>query len=210
MRLNLIATRIRFLASLLAPADLISASRFMFAGLWLDAFARRGAAPELLIPIALAAAISDAIDGPVARRRGAVHAYGRWLDNISDVFFALTALGSEAYTGALPLYVPFLVFASFAQYAVDSVLLFGSSVPVRSRVGHWGGIVNFGLVLIFACATCLPDLALAARHACPFLAIFYIAGCLERTLAYPGFNRLWARFQLQSTLDWRAAENKVL
>ena len=207
--LMLLETGARLRAPLLEPANLISASRLLFAGLWIETFPLRERMPGLLISIALTAAFSDLVDGPVARRRGAVNKFGEWLDNLCDAFFLLVALACEARTGALPFYVPLLVFVCFTQYAVDSVLLLGSTVPVRSRIGHWGGITNFGLVLILACATYAPRLALFIRRTSPILAVCYAAGILERLLAYPCFKPACERHSTQSVRGWPAAEREV-
>ena len=191
---------------LIAPANLISASRLLFAGLWIEIFPLRERMPGLLISIALAAAISDVVDGPVARHGGAINKFGGWLDNICDIFFLLISLTCEASTGALRFYVPVFVFACFTQYAIDSVLLLGSAVPVRSRIGHWGGIVNFGLVLILACATYVPYLALFTRRSSPVLGVFYVAGILERLLAYPCFKPACEWRPTHLVRGWPAAE----
>jgi phosphatidylglycerophosphate synthase len=206
--LKLSQTSARLRTPLLEPANLISASRLLFAGLWIEVFPLRERMPGLLISIALTAAISDLVDGPVARHRGAVNKFGYWFDNACDAFFLLAALMCEARTGALPFYVPLLVFACFTQYAIDSVLLLGSAVPVRSRVGHWGGIVNFGLVLILACATYAPYLALFTRQSSPALGFFYAAGIFERLLAYPCFKPVCERPSDHSIPGWRAAERE--
>lgn len=59
-----------------------------------------------------------------------------------------------------------------------------SSTPVKSRLGHWGGVLNFSLVIILAFAP--PPLwpGVLIREASPFVAIFYLAGIAERVLSY--------------------------
>jgi hypothetical protein len=80
---------------------------------------------------------SDFADGRVARWTGQADGIGRWLDGLADVVFVLTALASEAAAGVIPICIPLLIACSFAQYAIDSVAIRGSSTPVRSRLGHW-------------------------------------------------------------------------
>ena len=58
----------------------------------------------------------------------------------------LVALSCEAHAGSIPAYIPVLIALSFTQYALDSVVILGSATPVASRLGHWGGIINFALV----------------------------------------------------------------
>jgi phosphatidylglycerophosphate synthase len=115
---------------------------------------------------------------------GHADGFGKWLDALADVLFILTALSSEALAGAIPIYIPALIACSFAQYAIDSVAISGSSTPVKSRLGHWGGVINFGLVLVLAWTP--PPLlpARLVRQASPLLAIFYLAAIYERALNY--------------------------
>jgi phosphatidylglycerophosphate synthase len=165
-------------------ANLLSASRFALAALWLVAFAYSNRSPKILGSIALAAAASDFVDGRVARWMGQADGTGRWLDGLADIVFVLTALSSEALTGALPIYIPLLIAASFAQYVIDSVAISGSSTPVKSRLGHWGGVINFAMVLVFAWTPPPRAPARLLRQASPLIALFYIAAMCERARSY--------------------------
>jgi phosphatidylglycerophosphate synthase len=167
-------------------ANALSASRFVLAALWLAAFVDGYTRPEVLGPIALAAALSDIADGPLARQMCCADRLGRWLDNIADIVFVLTALLCEARAGAIPTYIPILIAASFAQYAIDSIFLSGDSVPVRSRIGHWGGIINYGLVLLLAFASGSQWSAVPVGDLSPLLAAAYFAAIIERAKQYPG------------------------
>ena len=64
---------------------------------------------------------------------------------------------------------------------IDSVVLAGRAPgPVRSRLGHWGGIINYALVIELAI---LPPPALAGaivRGLAPLIALFYVAAISER------------------------------
>jgi phosphatidylglycerophosphate synthase len=165
-------------------ANLLSASRFVLAALWLVAFVSENRGPVILGSIALAAAVSDFADGRIARRMGHANAVGRWLDAVADIVFIQTALSSEALAGAIPIYLPVLIACSFAQYAIDSVVISGSSTPIKSRLGHWGGVINFALVLMLAWT---PPALLPARlvgQISPLFAFFYIAAIFERALNY--------------------------
>jgi hypothetical protein len=95
-------------------ANLLSASRFVLAALWLVAFIPGNRGPVVLGSIALAAAVSDFADGRIARRMGHANGLGRWLDALADIVFILTALSSEALAGAIPIYIPVLIACSFA------------------------------------------------------------------------------------------------
>jgi phosphatidylglycerophosphate synthase len=165
-------------------ANVLSASRFVLAAAWLAAFAYGAQSSEVLGSIALSAAVSDFVDGHVARRTRSAGAFGRWLDSLADVTFVLTALTCEAFAGAIPAYIPLLIAASFVQYAVDSVLISHSSGLIKSRLGHWGGVVNFALVLLLAFAPYPRWPGRLIREASPFIATFYLLAILERMLSY--------------------------
>jgi phosphatidylglycerophosphate synthase len=179
-------------------ANLLSASRFVLGAMWLVAFVHGDRRPEVLGPIALAAALSDFVDGRVARLMRSADQFGRWLDSVADVAFVLTALACEARAGAIPAYIPVLIAVSFAQYAIDSIVISGSSTPVRSRLGHWGGVVNFALVLLLAFASGARWPGIVVREASPLIAIFYIAAIFERMLGYITIYRQAASHRARS------------
>ena len=165
-------------------ANLLSASRLALAAVWLAAFLSGDRRPEILGSIALGGAISDFVDGRVARRMRSADGFGRWLDSLADIVFVLTALTCEARAGAIPAYIPALIAASFAQYAIDSVVISGSSVPVKSRLGHWGGVINFALVVLLAFAPPPRWPGMLLREISPLIAVFYLAAIFERALNY--------------------------
>ena len=86
-------------------ANALSASRFVLAAVWLAAFVYDDRRPGVLGPIALAAALSDFADGPVARQMRSADHFGRWLDSVADIAFVLTALVCEAQATAIPIYI---------------------------------------------------------------------------------------------------------
>ncbi|HEY6394367.1 MAG TPA: CDP-alcohol phosphatidyltransferase family protein, partial [Candidatus Binataceae bacterium] len=123
--------------------------------------------------------VSDIVDGRVARRFAIASGSGRWLDATADVTFILVALFFKAEEGAIPVYIPVLIAASFSQFAFDSLILArASSGPIKSRLGHWGGIINYGLVIVLAAAS--RSIQTAVRIAAPLLAAFYLAAIAER------------------------------
>jgi len=77
-----------------------------------------------------------------------------------------------------------LIAISFAQYALDSVLILGCATPVASRVGHWGGVINFVLVIILAFAPPPRWPGRVVRRAAPFIGLIYLAAIVERALNY--------------------------
>jgi phosphatidylglycerophosphate synthase len=165
-------------------ANLLSASRIVLAAIWLAAFQSGDRRPGALGSIALTAALSDLVDGRVARRMCSADGFGRWLDSLADIIFVLTALICEVRLGAIPAYIPLLIASSFSQYVVDSILISHSSTPIRSRLGHYGGIVNFALVIVLAFAPPPRYPGMIVRALSPLIAMLYVAAMFERALQY--------------------------
>jgi len=159
----------------------LSALRFALAAVWID-LATRGHQGRLAFAIvAILAACSDFIDGRIARRLGVASGSGRWLDGIADVMFVLAALSCEAAAGAIPFYIPILIALSFSQYALDSIVIGQRTTgPIKSRLGHWGGIINYALVITLAIAPPPAFPGTIVRDLAPLLALFYIAAITER------------------------------
>ena len=164
--------------------NLLSAIRFLLAAVWIAAFMAGHRSLGVLCPIAIVGAISDFVDGRVARWMHRADGFGRWLDGFADIAFVATALSCEAAAGAIPFYVPMLIVISFGQYTIDSVMISRSSTPVRSRLGHWSGVLNFSLVITLALAPPPQWPGVLIREASPLLAIFYLAAIAERALSY--------------------------
>lgn len=165
----------------------MSASRIALAILWLVTFAHGLNGAAVFGSLAIAAAISDLLDGRVARRMESVGVFGKWFDSVADIVFILTALGCEVWASAIPLYIPMLIALSFSQYAIDSMLLSGA--PIKSRLGHFGGVINFGIVIVLGLAPPPSWPAHLVRLGCPILAIYYLAAMGERTIGYFGRRR---------------------
>ena len=165
--------------------NILSGLRFALAGVWVE-LAMQGHQGRLAFAIvAIAAAVSDFIDGRVARRLGVASGSGRWLDGIADVTFVLAALVCEAAAGSIPYYIPILIALSFSQYAIDSAFIGARTAgPIRSRLGHWGGIINYALAITLAIAPPPEIPGAIVRGASPLIAMFYIAAIIERAWVF--------------------------
>jgi phosphatidylglycerophosphate synthase len=161
--------------------NILSALRFVLGAAWIGLFVRGHEGRLAFALVAIAAAGSDFVDGRIARRLNVASGRGRWLDGIADVTFVLAALICEAADGAIPYYIPILIALSFSQYAIDSTLIAErTSGPIKSRLGHWGGIINYALAITLAIA---PPPALPGtivRELAPLIALFYVAAMSER------------------------------
>ena len=159
----------------------LSALRFALAAIWIGMAAHGHQGRPAFAIVAIVAAASDFIDGRIARRLGVASGSGRWLDAVADVTFVLAAAFCEAAAGAIPFYIPILIALSFSQYVIDSIVLGGRAAPpLRSRLGHWGGIINYALVIELAI---LPPPAVPGamvRGLAPLVALFYVAAISER------------------------------
>lgn len=91
------------------------------------------------------AAITDLLDGPLARRYNQSSALGGLLDHATDALFVSVTLGALAVTGHVTAILPPLVMAAFIQYMLDSSALAGQHLRT-SQLGRSNGIGYFVLV----------------------------------------------------------------
>ena len=163
----------------------LSALRFALAAIWIELAARGHQGRLAFAIVAIVAAGSDFVDGRIARRLEVASGSGRWLDGIADVTFVLAALFCEAAARAIPFYIPILIALSFSQYAIDSIVIGArASGPIRSRLGHWGGIINYAIVITLAIAPPPAIPGTIVRGLAPLIALFYVAAISERAWLY--------------------------
>lgn len=170
----------------LAPAiewipNALSATRFALAAAWI-VFAAAGVSIRIpYVSLVFAAWATDYFDGHLARRFDVASGFGRWLDSVADVTFVLAALLAEAALRTIPFYIPILIAVSFTQYAVDSTVIarIGGG-PIRSRLGHLGGMINYALVIVLAFAKPHRAVGRFVRRLCPLIALVYVAAITER------------------------------
>jgi CDP-diacylglycerol--glycerol-3-phosphate 3-phosphatidyltransferase len=103
-------------------------------------------------------AASDMLDGWMARRRHQESTFGRVLDHLCDVSFILATLGAFAWQGWVPWWLPAAITWAFGLYALRSWWLTAHTMGptlIGSRLGHLGGILNYGAVGLAALDLCL-------------------------------------------------------
>ena len=113
------------------------------------------------LPLALftVAAVTDYVDGPIARRAAHPTRHGGVLDNLADVAFVLGGTAAGVAAGLLPWMVPVSIVLSVGAYLVASLRLStGAPGPrlARSRIGHAAGVANYAIVGLTAGAVALP------------------------------------------------------
>jgi len=127
--------------------NLISASRLLLAA----GFVAAGAA-EARIGLIGAAAITDMLDGWLARRVQATSRWGALLDPIADRVFVLTVVGTFLFTGALSTTAYFILISRDLATAVGFVVArtIAWLRPVQFKARPMGKIVTIlQLVTLF-------------------------------------------------------------
>src|SRR5690348_5921412 len=134
--------------------NLISASRFFLAA----GFVAAGAA-EARIGLIGAAAVTDMLDGWLARRVKATSRWGALLDPIADRVFVLTVVGTFLFTGALSTTAYFILISRDLATAVG--FLVAKTIdwlrPVQFNARRLGKIVTVLPLLTLLCVLAWPD-----------------------------------------------------
>lgn len=141
-------------------ADALSASRLLLAVLMPWLLVGGGVAPVVAWGLA---AVSDYVDGPLARRAGTAGARGAVLDNLADIAFVLAGLATAVALGLVPWIVPASIALSAGAYAIASLRARrGAPRLARSRIGHAGGVMNYVCLGVVAGAVAWPSPAWSA------------------------------------------------
>lgn len=101
----------------------------------------RAAATALIIW--LVALTTDLLDGPIARRRGTVSAFGRTFDHATDFLFVTSGISAGAWRGAFPWILSICITAAFAQYVIDSYWIHARAGLRASKLGRYNGMLYF-------------------------------------------------------------------
>jgi phosphatidylglycerophosphate synthase len=135
-------------------ADALSAMRLVLAAAMPFVLMRGGILP--LVAWGLAA-LSDYVDGPLARRTGTTSLRGALLDTVADVTFVLGGLGTAAALGLVSWVVPASIGLSAGAYAAASARPHpGGRRLARSRLGHAAGVLNYACLGLVTGAVAWP------------------------------------------------------
>jgi len=143
-------------ARLALLADALTLMRLAVALVFPWTLARGGWLPLVLFTVA---AVTDYVDGPLARRAGRNAKHGAVLDVAADVTFVLLGLGTAAALRLVTWAAPAAVVVSVTAYVVASMRLAPVGVGprlARSRLGHAAGVWNYVLVGLACGAVALP------------------------------------------------------
>jgi len=143
-------------------------------------------------------AASDMLDGWIARRRHQASAFGRMLDHLCDVGFILAALGMFAWQGWVPWWLPAAITWAFGLYALRSWWLTANTIGptlIGSRLGHLGGVLNYG-------AVGLVTLDLRLGHLLWAAGVTHLVSILLTSLAlFSGLQHLYALLILRHRVN---------
>jgi phosphatidylglycerophosphate synthase len=135
-------------------ADALSVMRLVLAAAMPFALARGGVLPLLAWGLA---ALSDYVDGPLARRTGTASLRGALLDTSADVAFVLGGLGMAAALGLVSWIVPASIGLSVGAYMAASARPGPAGRRLaRSRLGHAAGVLNYSCLGLVSGAVAWP------------------------------------------------------
>jgi phosphatidylglycerophosphate synthase len=132
-------------------ANALTATRLLLAAPVALALARQDLlGPWVLFVLVWAAIATDYADGRVARSAGTASAGGQLFDHLTDCLFVTTSLAGAAWSGLVTPILPVLIVIAFAQYALDSYLLYRQKALRMSGIGRWNGIFYFVPIVVGA------------------------------------------------------------
>lgn len=92
--------------------NLLTCSRLMFAAFFIYFLSAKGeAAKALALTSFVLAALTDYWDGRIARERGEITAFGKWMDPIADKVLILAAFFGFAFLKLIPMALALIVLA---------------------------------------------------------------------------------------------------
>jgi phosphatidylglycerophosphate synthase len=130
------------------------------------------------------AVASDFLDGYAARRFNQASPLGGLLDHVTDAIYVTAGCWALAQLDLINPYLPWLIAAAFAQYALDSKVLVGRMLRA-SRIGKNNGVAYFVVVGvgIGAMALDVPELLAPLAWFAWALVITTVISMLDRALA---------------------------
>lgn len=150
----------------------------------------------LSVSVVAMAIASDYFDGIVARATNTASARGMLFDHGADCLFVSSACVGLGLAGYIPLILPLLIVAAFAQYVFDSYVVYRQKGLRMSALGRLNGIAYFVPAILVSVATIdsLETVRDSLLLTCRFLAYVLIFSTLLSII-----DRATAPWRRQST-----------
>ncbi len=107
----------------------------------------------IALGIFVAASLTDFLDGYIARSRGLVTAFGKFMDPLADKVLVTTAMLWFVQTGVMPAWAVAIVI--FREFAISGIRLIAAE---RGRViaAAWSGKIKTACTMVFLTLMFLP------------------------------------------------------
>lgn len=128
--------------------------------------------------IFLAASLTDMFDGKIARKRGLITDFGKFLDPLADKFMVIAAIMAIIYRSAdnkliFNIFMPLLIITVFRELAVASIRLVASTTAgVVVAANMLGKIKTVSQIVCIMAVLLEPVLGLAITYFFPSFNIF--------------------------------------
>ena len=128
--------------------------------------------------IFLAASLTDMLDGKIARKKGLVTDFGKFLDPLADKFMVIAAMMAIIYRSAdnkliFNVFMPLLIITVFRELAVASIRLVASTTAGVVVAANMLGKIKTVAQIVFIMAALLePSLGLLGGYVTPVFSLF--------------------------------------
>ena len=124
-----------------------------------------------------AASITDMLDGKIARSRGLITDFGKFMDPLADKLMLIAVLACFWFKGVIPLYIMLIILAKDAIMIIVGGILYSKHVVVYA---DWFGKIATGL---FVGAITLTFMQLEFGI-CPFYLYAYFAAIAAALISF--------------------------
>lgn len=162
------------------PANIVTCIRVALVPVWLI-IAEWGAFPVLTFALYIIIALSDSLDGYLARSRGEVTDFGKFLDPIADKLVVVVALAYLLEHGQSSIWILFVVvLREFLVSGLRMVVASGGEVVAASLLGKAKTATTLVAIGILLFVPCIPWEAAQGflsivGHLTMFVAVFLTA-----------------------------------
>ncbi len=108
------------------------------------------------LAVFIVASLTDFVDGKIARSRGLVTNFGKFMDPLADKLLVISAMVIFVEQGSMPSWVCMVVIAR--ELAVSGLRMVAASEGIVMAAG-WSGKIKTACTMIGLCVMMVPDLA---------------------------------------------------